>query len=379
MTAESREALDPMLTILSPASSKNGTGTRANPKKATSADRNKVLSFNWHEPGLFIEFTNYGDPFHERPGDPPQLGTIERREYQSLITRGRLASYAEQTFSHQHRTHLFQLLVLGNEIRFIRWDRAGASVSGKFNYVEDPRPLKLFLHVYGRMSEIERGWDATVSAATALECTQFSTACATWLLSFYPNTAARTVWGSTPAMDITMALDAHWPAYKVALNPRDEEDSIIIKRPFHTRQGEMIGKGTRRYLAYSRKLNRLVIFKDCWRVDDSVSFAEATAYSILKRYNVASVPEIYASGDVAGNVTRMHELVGSVIGQSPKRRNIVITHPIRQHRILQDVNCPLVCLQKIRDVMYVMQTCHYGMCPSPLYHNDKVLKLSVCF
>ncbi|KAI0752279.1 hypothetical protein BC629DRAFT_1256541, partial [Irpex lacteus] len=52
--------------------------------------------------------------------------------------RGRLASYAEQTFSHQHRTHLFQLLVLGNEIRFIRWDRAGASVSGKFNYVEDP-------------------------------------------------------------------------------------------------------------------------------------------------------------------------------------------------------------------------------------------------
>ncbi|KAI0090915.1 hypothetical protein BDY19DRAFT_663872 [Irpex rosettiformis] len=90
------------------------------------------------DPGLFVEIATHGDPFHDDPKDAQQWGTIEKREYQSMLTRGKLAWQAKQTFNRQHRTHVFQLLVFGDEARFVRWDRAGASVSGKFNYVEHP-------------------------------------------------------------------------------------------------------------------------------------------------------------------------------------------------------------------------------------------------
>ncbi len=346
---------------------KTQAGRHAEAPSSTSPHSDDIVSFSWHDPGLFIEFTKHGDPFHDQPEVVTELGTIEKLEHQSILTRGRLALYAREVFKHQHRTHILQLLILGNHARFIRWDRAGASVSGKFDYSVDPHPLELFLRVYGRMSEVERGWDRTVSVATAEECTRFENACKAWTLLLPANKELREAWESNPATNTVVALDSSWPTYKVTLDPTASkegvEDALIIKGPFHTLRGQVVGQGTRRYLAYSTKWSMLSIFKDGWRCDDNIHFAEATAYDTFKKSIVIGnvVPRALACGDVVGNVTRTNELVASKSVQmlgNMRYKTVVTKHSLRQHRIVQEVACAVECLRSIKDMISVIRHCH---------------------
>jgi len=57
------------------------------------------------------------------------------------------------------------LFITGKFVRFIRWDRAGAVVSSRFDYTEDPLPLAKFLWNYSHSSPQKRGIDTTVTLA----------------------------------------------------------------------------------------------------------------------------------------------------------------------------------------------------------------------
>ncbi len=334
-----------------------------------TADNSVPPSFSWHQPGLFIEFAKNGDPFYDSPADWKEHRTIEKDDFRSAETRGKLALYAREVFYHQHRTHLFQLLIFGDEVRFIRWDRAGASLSHKFNFVENPEPLKNFFSVYGRMNEIARGWDSTVALATPQEEQLYRTACADRFSSLPPVNAVRMVWEAMPAMDLLSTWDDSWPTYRVALDLVDgleESDVLIIKRPFYHVHERIVGRTARAYLAYSMKLGRLVFFKDGWRKDSRRYVAEAEAYKRLRRFQVAYTPEALAGGDVRGNTTRTNELIRQIVKRpegSEQVLKVLTDTPLRQHQIVQELACPLQYLPSTKDVVGVIRDCYIGMYP----------------
>ena len=83
--------------------------------------------------------------------------------------RASLVSHASAHFARQHRTALFQLVLVNRWARFIRWDRSGAVVSERFDYIAHPQLLAEFLWRYSHLDEAARGWDRTVTAASKRE------------------------------------------------------------------------------------------------------------------------------------------------------------------------------------------------------------------
>jgi len=79
--------------------------------------------------------------------------------------RGQITAYALAQLSHQFRCFAFSLFITGKFVRFIRWDRAGAVVSSRFDYTEHPLLLAKFFWNYSHSSPQKRGIDTTVTLA----------------------------------------------------------------------------------------------------------------------------------------------------------------------------------------------------------------------
>ena len=91
--------------------------------------------------------------------------SFEKDTHLGRQQRGQLTAYALAQLSHQFRCFAFSLFITGKFVRFIRWDRAGAVVSSRFNYTEHPSPLAKFLWNYSHSSSQKRGIDTTVTLA----------------------------------------------------------------------------------------------------------------------------------------------------------------------------------------------------------------------
>ncbi|KAF9260591.1 hypothetical protein L218DRAFT_809423, partial [Marasmius fiardii PR-910] len=61
----------------------------------------------------------------------------EPEKGQGRDTRGQITMYAIAHLAEQHRTHCFSVIIIGSFARLIRWHKAGAIVTTRFNYVED--------------------------------------------------------------------------------------------------------------------------------------------------------------------------------------------------------------------------------------------------
>lgn len=84
--------------------------------------------------------------------------------------REAIASHARAQFARQHRVWLLQVVIFGRSARFIRWDRSGAVVSERFDYVSHPILLAGFFWRFAHLSDEQRGWDSTARLATRKEC-----------------------------------------------------------------------------------------------------------------------------------------------------------------------------------------------------------------
>jgi len=119
---------------------------------------------------LFVEFkfAETSDSFRD-PKDPlqPQAKNF-RFEDDSDVSRfncGQLCSYAAAHAGSQFRVHTFTLSICGRSARFIRWDRAGATVTRSFDYVKEPHILANFFWRYAHLNHSHRGYDTSVSPA----------------------------------------------------------------------------------------------------------------------------------------------------------------------------------------------------------------------
>ncbi|OBZ73892.1 hypothetical protein A0H81_06308 [Grifola frondosa] len=97
---------------------------------------------NWINQSMWIEFKKKGngdDAFNDS-----EQGPFEVESSHAAQVRGQLISYAEMAMNRQHRTHLYSVFVMHQVRALIRWDRAGAVVSEKFDYRENPEILGEF-------------------------------------------------------------------------------------------------------------------------------------------------------------------------------------------------------------------------------------------
>ena len=76
---------------------------------------------------------------------------------------GQLTGYAHQIFVYQHRTAVFQLFVVGQEFRFLRWDKSGLFVTQKVDYIANTRTLVEFLIGFLILDDASQGIDTTAT------------------------------------------------------------------------------------------------------------------------------------------------------------------------------------------------------------------------
>ena len=298
------------------------------------------VPFDWHTYGLMAEFKDSlkQDPFYDLE-EAKKEGTIERSDEVSCENRGQLAQYASELLNHQHRTHTFQIFVVQDFVRFIYWDRAGAVVSAKFNYVEEPTTLAEFFWRYNHMSAERRGWDASVSEPSDADVELFRKTVKAFVgaMADVSNRQRR-------IERAEHTLDEDYPPYKMtvgAVKTGDTQD-VIIQKPFEVCRSPA-GRATRAYLAYSLTEQRLVFLKDSWRVAVMDLSDEDSIYFKLIEENVPHIPRVLCAGDVVVDGVVQETQTQALAQKSAAEWWVPCSSSRRHqhHRILQDLAYPL--------------------------------------
>ena len=76
--------------------------------------------------------------------------------------KAHVTEYASQLFHRQHRCHAFSVSIWRQYFWLIRWDRAGAVMTEKCDYQQDPLSLYRFFYIIAQMSDTQLGWDPSV-------------------------------------------------------------------------------------------------------------------------------------------------------------------------------------------------------------------------
>ncbi|KDQ14419.1 hypothetical protein BOTBODRAFT_187790 [Botryobasidium botryosum FD-172 SS1] len=201
--------------------------------------------------------------------------------------------YASTILAEQHRWFLLSILVTGRMVRFMRWDRAGAVVSGAFDCVENPEPLCLFLWRYAHFDDIGRGYDPTVQWATQEEEDLFTTAVRAY------------VGGHSDESEVEATVKTHYEEGRVAVIKIYDEAAeeryrrCIVSRPVAA-PFTVFGRATRGYWAVDADTGKVGFLKDTWRLCKGPLITEGEVLRILQGAQVRNVPGLICHGDVGG-------------------------------------------------------------------------------
>jgi hypothetical protein len=255
---------------------------------------------------IFVELKTAAsaDPFLDpMKKDPLPRNNYEDFERSDLIpaqNRGQIASYAAAILGTQFRLHVFSVSICGHRARFIRWDRAGAIVSGTFDYVRNPHLLADFFYRYSRLDRLRQGYDPTLSAASEEEVKIMEKA----------------------KCDATLkANSAHYEFRKLMVPDRDDpskESPFLISYPPRYDARSPFSRATRGMLAFDLTNNRIVYLKDYWRPNVSNMQKEGEIYRILKRKNVRNIAPFGMGNDVRGHQTLTQSYVDAPWAVSTK-------------------------------------------------------------
>ncbi|KAA1467113.1 hypothetical protein DENSPDRAFT_832091 [Dentipellis sp. KUC8613] len=248
------------------------------------SDASENPDTNWTNIQLFIERKpKSSDPFQDpAPGaDRKEHQFVKTTSDEATESRGQMIAYASAQLTMQFRQFCFSISILdGNMARFIRWDRGGAIVTERFNFVENPEPLLEFLWRFNHLSPEQRGMDTSVSPATAEE--------------------------TAMAVEAKIAAEGD-PVHKMHVkNDADKVDHYyLVSRPTEYSIG-VCGRSTRGYIAMDMEKKDRVWLKDSWRIDTPEMPKEFQVYEKLHAAHVSNIPECRCGGDIGEQKTRTH-------------------------------------------------------------------------
>ncbi|KAG5634110.1 hypothetical protein H0H81_003369 [Sphagnurus paluster] len=237
----------------------------------------ELRATQWAKAEINYEFKleESADPFNDPgPEDTRSTWRFTSTSIQQSKHRGQLLHYATEWLNRSHRCFAFTIFVAGRFMRFIRWDRAGAIVSERFDYLTDGRYFFEFLWRYTHLEEAERGFDTTVRLATAAEEKLGKAKLSEWA----PEDK------ETPVF-----------VFEVPAEDGDEKHEFIAWGSM-AHPESLTGRCTRAYPVYEAKSNELYFLKDGWRAHELG--AEADILRDLCAHKVPNIPEFFCGGDI---------------------------------------------------------------------------------
>ncbi|KAI0766291.1 hypothetical protein BC629DRAFT_1725485 [Irpex lacteus] len=327
-----------------------------------AAEGPRVDSKSCYSDGLVVEFKteSSADPFNTRKKISEVYETVNKSvdpERKNLVVpiaktsethvriQEQLARHAIGTFTRQYRTHLFQLLICGNLARFLLWDHSGAIVSEELNYLDDPSLLVRFIWHYNHMTPEARGLDSTARTASSDERATFQSKVKHFLDRLKHSHSWHPYFNSLiPTSDTT--LDEAWPVYRLAVRDSVSQElfHVLIQRPF-VHAHNVIGRGTRGYVAYCIETEEVGFLKDTWRVvHDRLCVERQVLHELAAAGNLYKyVPRVICGGDVnitgEAHRTRSNEWTQT---QDPcKMAGRVTLREFQHHRLLEEFALPV--------------------------------------
>ncbi|KAL0959983.1 hypothetical protein HGRIS_011640 [Hohenbuehelia grisea] len=258
----------------------------------------------------------------------PELSQTDKHPLESdtksrVLVREQLISYATKIMTRQHRTHLFTLLILDQEARFIRWDRAGAIVSEAFNYTRNSQPLVDFFWRLGTHWDSLGGLDPTVRLADAAEKALAMDHLRPWAPT---DDSLPIVVFSVPSLD--GLPDQRYVAWGALAAP----DSPI-------------GRATRGWVVCNVETEELGFLKDAWCSPQLLKETETLLK--LQKAGCRNVPTLVCGGDLE-QVTRTQDYVDSA-WSTDNSDKIILRRHIRF--VVKEVGLPLSTIKHSSDLL----------------------------
>ena len=262
---------------------------------------------------IYIEFKLKAeeDAFITNISDKPSVSdSLMNQTTRGVSTAGQITTYAALQLESQYRTHVFSVLILGDYARLIRWDRSGAIVTAPIRYRHDPELMDFFTR-YDQAERPVRGHDSTVRVATPAEAQKARCADSTF------PTSQKLLVVTVPLQDCISKCS-----------------NYVIKPPA-VRFYMPPGRATRTSIAYNLRRNRVVFFKDSWRVACDKVLREGEVYATLNNAGVPNIPRCSASGDVGDDTYHSTNTNQFAKASWAMKRTHTFT-PHRHHRLILD-------------------------------------------
>ncbi|EJF60931.1 hypothetical protein DICSQDRAFT_170786 [Dichomitus squalens LYAD-421 SS1] len=294
-----------MSTYLPSQTGQNKSTTQAGLFRSEQISASKLPSWTAQiVPVVFARHVVGGDPFsHETCNDVYEEidAAAERRTILNQLT-----ATAELLFTAQHRVFLFFLLVIGRNIRLLRWDRAGIIATTSVDYLEDPQTLHDYLWRISLLHDAALGFD---SSATRLLPGDVDSRLMDFVSLMDPNDADHTeraldgndmnrlsVFQYVRTMFRT-SLGSDWPRYKIHIRSNGKVRNFLVGQPV-LRASEVFGCGTRGYVALDCETHHFVWLKDMWWAAHIITGREGDILQKLNRAGVENVPTLVCHGNV---------------------------------------------------------------------------------
>ena len=282
---------------------------------------------------------------------------------------GHFVHYSNSMRKRQHRLHLFSISICGNYARLLRWDANGCIFTERFEYREESALLLSFFWCYSMLTPAQRGFDPTVTPATAAEAKLLKGAI-TALRRECRKQNRRNVF----ALERPFESEQPWVASKIKVDLKGGPREFIVERPFWGSDTAYM-RQTRAWAAYDMVERRLVFLKDCWRADETCRLSEAEIYKNLKKHKVPFLPTIISAGDIRSK-GKIHDTV--TMSQSLRKSSPEWVLPgshcskLIHYRIVQDLAFPIIsalsskeAVQSVRDIaegssrLFSLRVLHY--------------------
>lgn len=282
---------------------------------------------NWPDQIASVEFkveSKSKDPYHDMlDGSVVDAPAITR-----TAVRGQKLSYAEHIFAVQQRTAHISLIVMGRFYRAIRWDRSGAVVTPRTNYVKNSQQFCELLRRLALVRPEVLGFDPYAQRLKPgdeeyIRMTDASNAQDTdVVLSLEPVPTPVLTDPVDPKPTFSYVRDAFrksitedplWPRYKISIPQENGASrSFLVGKPTFIARG-MFGRGTRGYVALDCSNDRFVFLKDAWRVDYPFMDCEGDVLAKLNdtadgQEAVCNVPTLVCHGDIDEQATQTPEI-----------------------------------------------------------------------
>lgn len=304
---------------------------------------------------MHIEFkaANSQDPFNDpKEGKRRKTLKFERDSCrEARLTRGQMTSYAVAQLGSQFRVFAFSVMIFGNFARLIRWDRAGAIVTEKFSYTENPGLLANFFWRYDHLSPEMRGVDPTVRI---------------------PDTAVAT----TARVQLGLNEGTQLVEYIVVDEETKEERTYIGVPRFASHS--LASRATRGSPVYCVETGKVAYLKDTWRISLPDFLKEGETYKKLHAHHVPYIATVLQHGDVLNHSTETQNFRGKAWACKT-----VLIEPHSHYRlVLKEIGRDLTAFRSTKEyltaitdavegtyILRVMISTELCLCPSLSYSS----------